>query len=123
AQLDATIARLGKRFEWGHIDEATYLAEHARLTAQREELTQAVEEPRPSLLPVGSLMDGWLTGDARIRRDLVAAFFDELDIEDGRIVGVVPRSDYAAEVVMLLELVEQERRRSPGGLRGDSHNT
>jgi hypothetical protein len=80
-------------------------------------MTQAVEEPRPAQLPVGSLMDGWRTGDPRIRHDLVAAFFDELEVEDGKIVGLVPRSEYAAEVVALLELVERERRRSPGGIR------
>ncbi len=117
AQLDATLARLGKRFEWGHIDESIYLAEHARLTAQREELSRPGEEPRPLPVPIGSLMDGWRTGDPRVRRDLVAAFFDEIDVRDGEIASVVPRAEYAAEVVALLERVDGERRRSPGGIR------
>lgn len=119
AQLESTIARLGKRFEWGHIDEATYVAEHARLTAQREDLMRATQEPPAVRLPLGSLMDGWQTGTRRVRHDLVTAFFDELDVSDGAIVSVVPRSEYAAEVITLLELVARERSCSPGGIRAN----
>jgi hypothetical protein len=72
AQLDATIARLGKRFEWGHVDEATYLEEHRRLLAQREELTRVADEPKVIRLPLGSLTAGWATEDQRVRRGLVA---------------------------------------------------
>ena len=117
AQIDATLARLGKRFEWGHLDESAYLAEHARLTQQREELQRALEHPTPTTsLPLGSLMDGWRTGDPRTRRGLLAAFFDELDVLDGQVVSVVPRSEYAAEVVSLLEQVGAVTRSSPGGV-------
>ena len=56
-------------------------------------------------------------------RDLVGAFFDEIDVSDGRIVTVVPRAEYAAEVVPLLEHVDRERRRSPGGIRGNVQST
>jgi DNA invertase Pin-like site-specific DNA recombinase len=114
AQLDATLGRLGKRFEWGHIDEVTYLAEHVRLTQQREELEQAAQRPPPTSLPLGSLMEGWRTGDLRIRRGLLAAFFDELDVLDGEVISVVPRAEYAAQVVALLEhvgAVTSSRRR------------
>ncbi len=118
AQIDATLARLGKRFEWGHLDESAYLAEHARLTQQREELQRALEHPTPTTsLPLGSLMDGWRTGDPRTRRGLLAAFFDELDVLDGHVVSAVPRSAYAAEVATLLESVGKLSRRSPGGIR------
>ena len=105
AQIDATLARLGKRFEWGHVDEATYLAEHARLTQQREELERGANRPVPTSLPLGSRMEGWRTGDPRIRRRLLAAFFDEIDVLDGEVVSIVPRAEYAAEVVALLENV------------------
>jgi hypothetical protein len=56
-------------------------------------------------------------GDPKVCHDLDAAFFDELDVSDGGIISVVPMSEYAAEVVALLELAEQERSRSPGGIR------
>jgi hypothetical protein len=111
AQIEATLTRLGNR------------AEHARLVQQREELKRPAERPQPTSLPLGSLMDGWRTGDPRTRRGLLAAFFDELDVMDGRIVSAVPRSEYAAEVAALLESVRSLTRSSPGGIRGYSHNT
>ena len=54
-------------------------------------------------LPLGSLMEGWNSGDNRTRRDLLAVFFDELDVLDGQITAVVPRKDREAQVVALLE--------------------
>jgi hypothetical protein len=47
AQLDAGLARLGKRFDWGHVDEETYKAEWARLQPQREELVRRPSERDP----------------------------------------------------------------------------
>ena len=118
AQLDASLARLGKRFEWGHIDEDAYRAEWARLRAQREELVTRTAERALPPLPLGSLMEGWATGDPRTRRGLLAVFFDEIDIVDQEIVSVVPRKQYAAEVVALLDkLDDQYCGCSPGGIR------
>jgi hypothetical protein len=68
-------------------------------------------------------MDGWRTGDPRVRRGLLGAFFDELDILDGQVVAVVPRAEYAAEVATLLEQVGAVTRSSPGGIRGDVQST
>jgi hypothetical protein len=54
--------------------------------------------------------------DPRTRRGLLAAFFDEIDIVDQEIVSVVPRKDYAAEVVALLDkLDDQHSGCSPNG--------
>src|SRR5215469_12181244 len=101
-----------------------YRAEWARLRAQREELVSRTAERTFPSLPLGSLMEGWARGDPRTRRGLLAAFFDEIDIVDQEIVSVVPRNDYAAEVVALLDkLDEQYCRCSPGGIRRYSHNT
>jgi hypothetical protein len=36
---------------------------------------------------------------------VLAAFFDELDVLDGRVVSGVPRAEYAAEVAALLDSV------------------
>jgi hypothetical protein len=38
AKLDGQLERLGKRFDWGHIDENDYHAERERLVARRAEL-------------------------------------------------------------------------------------
>ena len=69
-------------------------------------------------------MEGWATGDPRTRRGLLAVFFDEIDIVGQEIVSVVPRKPYAAEVVALLDkLDDQYCGCSPSWIRGDSDNT
>jgi hypothetical protein len=109
-QIDGNIERRGLRFQLGHLPKDDYLAEYARLQAQREELEYAPAEPGASRLPpLGGLMDGWRTGDQLIRQGLVAAFFEELDVKEGDIVSIVPRREYAAEVVAPLEALQRER--------------
>jgi hypothetical protein len=61
-----------------------YLAERERLERLLEELNAESQSDVP-YMPLGSLMDGWRTGDSRTRHDLVAAFFNELDVLDGQI--------------------------------------
>jgi DNA invertase Pin-like site-specific DNA recombinase len=112
AQVEATIARLGKRFDWGHVTETEYLAEHGRLQALREEIKAArVAEPTVRL---DGVLDTWETGDPQVRRELLGELFDELDVRDGEIVGCKPRSDREAEVSALLDLAYSD---GPGGQR------
>jgi len=63
AQLAASLARLGKRFEWGHIDEDAYRAEWARLQAQREELAGQAAEQKP--IPAAAGQPDARLGDGR----------------------------------------------------------
>jgi DNA invertase Pin-like site-specific DNA recombinase len=117
AQLEGSIERLGKRFEWGHITESEYRAEWERLVARRDELTaSAGMAVDTATLPLGSLMAGWNSGDNRTRRDLLAVFFEELDVLDGQITAVVPRKDREAQVVALLEQSFGIARVAPAGL-------
>jgi hypothetical protein len=107
----------------GHWDRDRYLAERARLEALLEELAAELQSTEAPLLPLGGLVEGWHTGDRQARHDLLAAFFDELDVLDGEIVAVVPRADRAAEVVSLLEKAcAQYCPGSPGGIRGDTYD-
>jgi hypothetical protein len=62
-------------------------------------------------------MEAWNTGNPRTRRDLLATFFDELTVRDGRIFDVVPRKDREALVVELLKQAYAYRECSPGGIR------
>lgn len=102
AQVEATIARLGKRFDWGHITEAEYLAEHGRLQTLREEIRAAqIAEPA---IRLDGVLEAWETGDAQTRRELLRELFDELDVRDGEIVGCRPRNDREVEVSALLDL-------------------
>ena len=57
AQVDATIERLGNRFECGHPDEAAYQAEWQRLQTRRQELLGAQEVNPHTVLGVGGLLD------------------------------------------------------------------
>gem|GEM_PF-2465448 len=90
-------------------DEAQYLAEVARLTAIREDLTRAIEPGRTPLDFRGVLAQ-WDGGDAKIRRGLLGSLFDALDIEDGEVAAFKPRADRAADVAEIMEcLVATER--------------
>lgn len=120
AQLESTMARVAKRFEWGHITEDEYLAERGRLVALRTELTRAIEEPAPARLPLGGLAEAWQSGDPGLRRRLLAVFFDEIDVLDGRVVSVVPAGINRGEIVALLELVEADSIGGPYGISGNS---
>lgn len=101
ASTEARIARLGQRFEWGHISEVEYQFEWARLHAVRSQL--ADDTQRRQTLRLDGVRGAWLTGDPVTRRDLLSTLFDEIDVDAGQIIAVKPRSDRVAEVAGLLE--------------------
>lgn len=111
ASIDATIARLGKRFEWGHLDEAAYRTEWERLQALRAEVLAADRAPGEDSLArelrgAVALWDA-AEGDPDMRRRMLLTLFEELDVRDGAIVGYRPREDRAARVHELLAGLER----------------
>ena len=48
-------------------------------------------------------MGAWESGDAETRQRPLRAVFEAVDVENGEVVGYVPRSDRAAEIVALSE--------------------
>jgi hypothetical protein len=62
---------------------------------------------------------GW--GDPQTRRDLLGQLFDALDVEDGAVAAILPRSDRAAEVAALMERVAGAEREVCGarGVRSE----
>ena len=114
AQVDATIDRLGKRFEWGHVDESAYTIEWQRLQARRQELLVAQEAKPKTALRLAGLLDAWDRADHIGRRELLAGLFEELHIVDGQIDSFTPCQERAAEIVKLMERVSTS---SPGGIR------
>jgi hypothetical protein len=119
-QVQVRLERIADLYAMGHWTRDRYLAERERLERLQEELRAENEVDQVPFAPLGSLMEGWRTGDAKTRHDLVAAFFDELDVLDGRITTVVPRKDRAAEVMALLGAAyHQYCPGSPGGIRGN----
>lgn len=99
--LEERMGRLGLRFEWGHINEESYRAEWARLEKARLELVTVRRRPRP--LRLKGMAAVWESGDRVARHDLLSRLFDELDVEDRRIVGVKLRADRLTEVARLVE--------------------
>lgn len=117
-QVQTRLERIADLYAMGHWTRERYLAERERLEHLLEELHAEAQDDQAPFVPLGSLMEGWRAGDAKTRHDLVAAFFDELDVLDGKITTVVPRKDRAAEVMSLLERAYAEYRPgSPGVAR------
>jgi DNA invertase Pin-like site-specific DNA recombinase len=105
ASIEANITRLGKRFEWGHLDEATYQAEWERLSALRAEIMATSREPAEDDRLRDELrgaLELWDAADAEMRRRMLLILFDELDVDDGAIVGYQPRADRTARVHKLM---------------------
>ena len=104
ARLDATIDRLGKRFEWGDIDEESYRTDLARYRALRAEMTAEAEAAalpeRLRDLP-GDLLGAWEAAVPAFKRGLFATFFEELDVEDGEVVGckLQPAMSFLTEAI------------------------
>lgn len=117
-QIEMRLERITEAWINGWWTEERFRTERTRLEALRDELRLEQQAPSTPSLPLGGLIEGWRTGDARTRRELLATFFDELDVLDREIVAVVPRADRAAEVMTLLEEAYAEVCRSgPCGLR------
>jgi len=97
AQLDASLERVGQRFEWGDISAEDYHDKRGRLLALRAEVadTDRLSLPR---LAVAGLVEAWDRDDPVIRRALLSNLFAVLDVRGGRIVEAWPRADVAAEV-------------------------
>jgi DNA invertase Pin-like site-specific DNA recombinase len=106
ASIDANIARLGKRFEWGHLDEAAYQGEWERLQALRAEVLAASRTPDADHLAteLSGALALWdaAEGSPDARRRMLTTLFEELDVRDGVVVGYQPRRDRAARVQELI---------------------
>jgi DNA invertase Pin-like site-specific DNA recombinase len=99
AQLEASLERVGQRFEWGDIGAEEYREKRERLLALRAEIIGSITPP--SQLPAG-LVDAWDTAGNEVRRSLLANVFSELDLQDGAIVSARPRAEVAGEVARKL---------------------
>jgi hypothetical protein len=101
AQVERSLERQRKLFTWGHISEADYLHEAARLEELREQLKGDL--PAKRSIHIKGIRDLWEHGNADARRQLLGTLFERLIVRDGTIAEYVPRPDYAAEVIALVE--------------------
>ena len=121
--IDAQLARVGQRFEWGDINSEEYREKREWLLSQRENADQPIAQPTMRL---SGLVDAWDRGDALGRRELLATLFVELDVRDGAIWRGRPQPEIASELSAYLEewplplLTDLPNRfggSSPGGIR------
>jgi site-specific DNA recombinase len=102
AKIGRMVTRLGKRFQYGEIDEDEYASELARMRAQQAVYAAAAaEEPDPRELD--GVVGLWRSGDAAKRREMLGSLFERLHVRGGRIVGYTPRADRARRVTLLVD--------------------
>ena len=101
AQVDRSLERQRKLFTWGHVSEADYLREAARLAELRDQLRGSL--PTKRSVRIQGIRDVWERGGADARRQLLGTLFERLIVRDGQIVEYVPRADRVAEVIALVE--------------------
>jgi DNA invertase Pin-like site-specific DNA recombinase len=94
--IDAQLARVGQRFEWGDITAEDYRQKREWLISQRDEVSSV--EPKPPNVRLSGLLDAWDRSDALGRRELLAALFVELDVKDGQVWRCRPQPEIAAEL-------------------------
>ena len=101
-QIDATLSRIGQRYEWGEFDEPTYRAKRAHYLALRAEVERTVASGGAPRLTLTGLVEAWDSNDSLTRRQLLWALFDSLDVLRGAIVSSQPRREVEAEVAAYL---------------------
>ena len=120
ASISLALENTAKQHRWGHMTDAAYLAEVARLEALRAEL-----EGQAAAGPVALQLDGvgalWEAGSAEERRALLGVLFDRLYVKDGRVSVYVGRREHRAQVEELVGLAcrraEREGFEPPIALR------
>jgi DNA invertase Pin-like site-specific DNA recombinase len=114
-QVERTIERVAKRFEWGHTDETEYPAEHDRLQRIRAELAATAREESTPPIALEGIHDAWQLASPARRRQMLTALFDGLHVRDGQLTGhYTPRVDQAARVAALLSRIGGTRRKRSG---------
>jgi site-specific DNA recombinase len=96
ARLEATLERLGKRYDWGHITQDKYLAEYDEIQKQLRQLTPAEDRVRnldKFAHFLANVADAWKQGNQEQRNSLANVLFAQIWIEDTKVVEVKPRDE------------------------------
>jgi DNA invertase Pin-like site-specific DNA recombinase len=112
--IDRSLQRLDQLFMWGHWDEPRYRAERERLAGLRKDL-QDPAQPTTTNEDLTGLVEAWDRGDGVTRRELLARFFSDIHIRDGRVNGCTPRPDKLQAVDKLINAIRNKVSVSVGG--------
>jgi hypothetical protein len=120
ADIDRQLERIGWRFDNGYMLKDQYEFKWAQLQKSRADVVARHQTPAtPRLVDrIDGLLSLWRGGSVAARRAVLLELFEEIDVQEGRIVTLKPRDDAqgrAAEVEALLRQIDSWR--SPGGIR------
>jgi hypothetical protein len=107
-------------YEWGHKSRAQYLAEYQ--TIQRELTYHQPIEDRSQELDrlasfLGSVSTAWNEAGPELRKELARTLFDEVHVEDKRVVASPPRPKLEPFFQINLECQEKDIAGDPDGIR------
>jgi site-specific DNA recombinase len=95
-QLQNRLQRIKELYKWEHIDRKEYLREHDSIG--RELLSLAPKEDDAKALDriahfLNSVADVWKEASQERRNQLACVLFEEIRVENSRVVGVKPRKE------------------------------
>ena len=88
--------RLRDRYEWGHITKEEYLAEHDAVQRELRQLSWddgTADELSDLAGLLTSVSEAWDQAEQEQRNGLAKTLFEEIMVEDGKVVAVKPREE------------------------------
>jgi hypothetical protein len=121
ATLEARLKRIKELYEWGHKPREEYLADYDAI--QRELRTLTPVEDRSKELDkfakfLASVVDAWDKATQEQRNKLAKVLFEEILVEDNKVVAVKPRPELEPFVKLNFHCHAKDIACDPEGHRG-----
>jgi site-specific DNA recombinase len=97
-EIGARIERIAEMYKWGDLTREAYRAERERLEAELATLRTTTNQAEVLVQAATLLKDlpaAWDAATAVQRNELARLVFETIEIEDDRVVAVVPQPDFA----------------------------
>jgi DNA invertase Pin-like site-specific DNA recombinase len=126
AMLEKRLARVRELYEWGDMTKQEY--QQKRDAIQREMKTLVVADDSRSALSklahfLANVADAWREANQEQRNKLAKALFEEIWVEDERVVVVKPRPELEPFFKLNFGCHAKDIASDPGGIRGLMCNT
>ena len=97
-EISGRIERIAEMYKWGDVTREAYRAERERLEAELATLRVATSQAEVLVQAADFLKDlptAWAAANPEQRNALAGLVFETIEIEDDRVVAVVPQPDFA----------------------------
>jgi hypothetical protein len=97
-EIGSRIERIAEMYKWGDLTREAYRAERERLEAELGTLRSATNQAEVLVQAATLLKDlpaAWEAATSEQRKALARLVFESIEIEDDRIIAVVPQPDFA----------------------------